>query len=76
MKMRIIQSSSDVYSLTGTYFNVSALRRAKATPIPAEAKNITQKRHIVYSTASPDPMPAMAGDVISMIALKVKYNIK
>lgn len=68
--MRMIQSSRDVYSLTGTYFSRRALRRAKATPIPADAKNMTQNRHIVYSTASPEPMVAIAGDAISMTALK------
>lgn len=75
MKMRIIHSSNDVYSLTGTYFSVRALRRAKATPIPADAKNITQNRHIVYKTASPDPMVAIAGDVISITALEITYHL-
>lgn len=75
MKMRMMQSSSDVYSLTGTYLRVRALRRAKATPIPADAKNMTQNRHIVYRTASPDPMLAIAGVVISITALEVIYNL-
>lgn len=71
MKMMMMQSSRDVYSLTGTYFRRRALRRAKATPIPADAKNMTQNRHIVYSAASPDPMVAIAGEVISMTVLKL-----
>lgn len=70
MKISIMQSSSEVYSLTGTYLSVRALRRAKATPIPADAKNMTQNLHTVYRTASPEPMAAIVGEAISITVLK------
>lgn len=70
MKMMMIHNSRDVYSLTGMYFKARALRRANATPIPAEAKNITQNRHIVYTTASPGVMAAIVGEAISITVLK------
>ena len=69
MKMMMMHSSKEVYSRTGTYFRVNALKRAKATPIPAEAKNMTQKCHTVYNRASPELIEAMAGDAISNTVL-------
>lgn len=38
-----------------TYFSSSALMRAKTTPMPAEAKNIKQKRLRAMMMASPRP---------------------
>ena len=66
------QSSNDVYSRTGQYFKVRALSNANATPIPADAKNMTQKRHTVYIIASPDPILAIPGEAISSTALLIE----